>query len=431
MTILRSSRLGYALGAVMGIAAAQLTMADDWAGYRGSRGDATAAEAVAGGWPSGGPRLIWRVPTPAGFGSFSVAEGRVFTLVARTNEGSPAEICLALDAATGKELWTAPVGLAKYPGGGDSGAPGNRGGDGPRSTPAVSGGKVYVYSSDMVLHCLDAATGKPVWKHDILHEYAGRNIGWNSALSPVVDGGLVFVAGGGPGQSLLAFNQASGALAWKTGDEKMTHATPVVATLHGMRQVIFLMQSGLVAVEAGKGTPLWRFPHPYRTATACSPVVSGEMVFCTAGYEVGGAACQVLRKGEGFEARELWRIKGNNQVASLWSTPVARDGHLYGMISFKRFGSGPLKCVDLKTGAVKWEQPGFGAGNVILAGEHLVALSDDGQVVLVKAHPDAFLEIARFKAVQGKCWSTPALSGGRLFVRSTVEGACFDLSGGR
>ncbi|HRT58709.1 MAG TPA: hypothetical protein P5038_18945, partial [Candidatus Paceibacterota bacterium] len=119
MTILRSSRLGYALGAVMGIAAAQLTMADDWAGYRGSRGDATAAEAVAGGWPSGGPRLIWRVPTPAGFGSFSVAEGRVFTLVARTNEGSPAEICLALDAATGKELWTAPVGLAKYPGGGD------------------------------------------------------------------------------------------------------------------------------------------------------------------------------------------------------------------------------------------------------------------------------------------------------------------------
>jgi outer membrane protein assembly factor BamB len=98
------------------------------------------------------------------------------------------------------------------------------------------------------------------------------------------------------------------------------------------------------------------------------------------------------------------------------------------MISYKKFANGPLKCVDLKTGAVKWEQPGFGAGNVLLAGNTLVALSDDGHVVLVEASPAGYKELARTKAVGGKCWSTPALSNGKLYVRSTKEGACLDLA---
>jgi outer membrane protein assembly factor BamB len=98
------------------------------------------------------------------------------------------------------------------------------------------------------------------------------------------------------------------------------------------------------------------------------------------------------------------------------------------MISFKQYGDGPLKCLDLRTGDVRWQQPGFGAGNVILAGQHLIALSDDGHLVLVEANPEAYREKGRFKAVAGKCWSAPALANGRLYVRSTKEGACFELS---
>jgi outer membrane protein assembly factor BamB len=358
-----------------------------------------------------------------------VGEGKVFTVMPRNVEGELAEVCVALDAATGKELWATPTGIAKYQGGGDSGTPDNKGGDGPRSTPAVSGGHVFVYSSTMVLHCLDAASGKVLWKKDVIADFGGKNIGWLSAMSPVVDGGLVYVAGGGAGQSMLAFKQATGELAWKSGEGAITHATPAVATILGVRQVIYLLQSGLVSVEAASGKPLWTFPFPYRTCTGCSPVVAGDVVFCTAGYDIGGAACQIARNGEGFEAKELWRVTGNKEVASLWSTPLQKDGFLYGLISFKRFGSGPLKCVDLKTGAVRWEQPGFGAGQVILAGKYLLALADDGQLVVVEAVPDAYKEVARFKAVAGKCWSTPALSNGRLYVRSTKEGACFDLAG--
>ena len=402
--------------------------AADWSQYRGAQTTGISSESVGTAWPGAEPKCLWRVPTSAGLSSFVAGEGRVFTVVPRDAEGGSAEFCLALDASTGKELWATATGPAKYQGGGDSGAPDNKGGDGPRSTPAVSGGRVFVYSSAMTLSCLEAAAGKVLWQKDVVASFGGKNIGWQSAMSPVVDGGLVFVAGGGDGQSMLAFKQSTGELAWKSGDGGLTHATPAVATIQGVRQVVYLLQSGLVSVEAASGKPLWKYSFPYRTCTACSPVVAGDVVFCTAGYDVGGAACQVVKSGGGFEAKELWRVTGNKDVASLWSTPVQKDGFLYGMISFKRFGtSGPLKCVDLKSGLVRWEQPGFGAGQVILAGKYFLALADDGQLAVVEAVPDAYKEVARFKAVAGKCWSTPALSNGRVFVRSTKEGACFDL----
>jgi outer membrane protein assembly factor BamB len=420
--LLKSLVAGAALFAGCGAA-----FAGDWPQYRGPGVDGVSPETILNSWPAAGPKRLWTVKIPAGFSSFVVADGKAFTVVARNLDGALREVCLALDAATGKELWAAPTGLAKYAGGGDSGAEGNKGGDGPRSTPAVRAGRVYVYSAQIVLSCLEAATGKLVWKKDIIKEFGGSNIGWESAMSPVVDGDLVYVAGGGAGQAMLAFNRATGVVAWKTGAESMTHATPVVATIHDVRQVIFLMQSGLVSLEAATGKPLWRFPFPYRTATGCSPVVAGDVVFCTAGYETGGATCQIVRNGAGFEAKELWRVKGDAKLASLWSTPVCKDGYLYGMISFKKFARGPLKCVDLKTGEVKWEQPGFGAGNVLVAGNHLLALADDGQIALVEASPASYKELARAKAISGKCWSSPALSNGRLYVRSTKEGACFQV----
>ncbi len=403
-------------------------MGGEWAQYRGPQTAGVSAEKILASWSAGVPKCLWRVPAPAGFSSFAVADGKAFLIVSRDVAGVPSEVCLALDAASGKELWAAPTGSAKYPGGGDSGTEDNKGGDGPRSTPAIKAGRVFVYSSDMVLQCLDAANGKQLWKKDIIAEFGGKNIGWKSAMSPLLDGDLVCVAGGGAGQSFLAFNQASGAVVWKTGSDVITHATPVLATIQGVRQLVYIMQSGLVAVEAASGKPLWRFAFPYSTCTGCSPVVEGDIVFCSAGYGIGGAACRIVKGDAGLEARELWRVKGDNAAASLWSTPVCKDGFLYGMISFKKFGQGPLKCVELKTGQVKWQQPGFGAGQVLLAGGQVLALADNGQLVLVDPSPEAYKEIARTKALAGKCWSSPALCDGRLYLHSTREAACFDVA---
>ncbi|MCY3024602.1 MAG: PQQ-like beta-propeller repeat protein [Planctomycetota bacterium] len=401
--------------------------AADWPQYRGPNQDGCSPENVTPGWPAGGPKVVWKVPTPNGFGSFAVAAGKAFIQVSRDVDGAPKEVCLALDAATGKELWFADVGVGKYDGSGNAGARGNDGGDGPRSTPTVSDGMVYVFTPDLVLYCLNIETGKPAWTKNLIKEHAGRNIGWKNAASPVVDGDLVFVGGGGPGQSLLAFNKKTGDVVWKAHTETITHATPVAAAILGERQVIFFVQSGLLAVSAKDGKALWRFPYKFNVSTAIFPVVSGDIVYCSAGYSVGGGACRITKEGDGFKATELYK---NNQAATNhWSTPVCKDGHLYGMFSFKQWATGPLKCVELATGKVKWEQAGFGAGQAILVKDTVVALADDGQVVLVEAKPDAYKEVARFKAVTGKCWSTPAFADGRLYVRSTKEGACLDASG--
>ena len=402
--------------------------AADWPQYRGLD-QGVVSEKVDLKWPAAGPKTLWEIPTENGFSSFAISGGKAYTQVNRDLNGSPRELCVALDAASGKELWFADIAEGKYKPGGNSGAKGNNGGDGPRGTPTISAGRVYCYTQDLVLHCLDAATGKLVFKKDVMQDHAGRNIAWNSAMSALVDGDLVFVGGGGPGESLLAIDKTSGKVVWKAHDELITHAMPVAATILGVRQVVFYLQKGLVAVAPQDGKILWRFAMPYKVSTAASPVVAGDIVFCSAGYGVGGAACKISKQGDAFSVAELWRIPDNKEVANHWSTPVCKDGHLYGMFSFKKFGVGPLKCVELATGKVKWEQPDFGAGNVILVGDQLAALADDGRVVIVEATPTAYKEVARAHPITGKCWSTPALSDGRLFVRSTKEGACLDLSG--
>jgi outer membrane protein assembly factor BamB len=403
--------------------------AADWPQYRGPEQTGVSAEAVNLGWPATGPKVLWKVATKNGFSSFAVSGGRAFTQVNRDIGGEPREICLALDAITGHELWFADVDVGKYKPGGDTGAKGNSGGDGPRSTPTVNDGRVYVLTQNLALYCLDAADGKRIWTKNLVQEHAGRNIAWNSAASPVVDGDLLFLGGGGPGQSLLAVRKKTGEVVWKAYDERITHATPVVATILGQRQVIFFLQSGLLAVAPEDGKELWRFPFKYHVSTAISPVVCGDVVYCSAGYGVGGGACRISKQGDGFAATELWKIGGDKLVANHWSTPVCKDGYLYGMFSFKRFSVGPLKCVEVATGKVQWEQPGFGAGNVILVGDKLLALADDGELVVAEAASAAYHEIARAPVVKGKCWSTPALSDGRVYVRSTKEGACLDLNG--
>jgi outer membrane protein assembly factor BamB len=409
------------LAALLPLVSSVTRLGNDWPQYNGAGSDRTSVERVAVRSFDGEPPVAWRTRTNLGFSSFSVGGARAFTLVSRDSR----ETCVALDAASGEELWAAPLSEAEYDGGGDSGADGNQGGDGPRSTPSVDDGRVYCLDSRLVLWCLEAATGQPLWKRDIVAEHAGRLIQWQSAASPLLEGDLVYVAGGGPDQSLLAIDKSSGETRWKVGDERMTHATPIAATIHGVRQVIFFVQSGLVAVAPVSGEILWRIPYNYRTSTAASPVVEGDIVYCSAGYGVGAGAFRITKEGDTFGHEVLWRKR--NKLMNHWSTPVARDGFLYGMFGFKKYGEAPLACVELATGETRWSEEGFGPGNVILVDDVVVALSDTGEVVLVVADPDSYREQARADVLDGKCWSSPAYSDGRLFVRSTREAVRIDL----
>jgi outer membrane protein assembly factor BamB len=399
--------------------------AGEWPGFRGAtNGNAPALPQA----DASKIKLVktWKVETPTGFSSFAVGAGNAYTVVRREVEGNPTEELVALDIKTGKETWAKPLNILKYDGGGgDAGAPDNKGGDGPRSTPAVSDGKVYVIDAQLGVFCFDAKDGKELWKHDVLKENAGANIKWSNAASPVIDGNVLLMAGGGSGQALLGLDKTTGKVLWKGEDDKMTHATPVIADILGTHQCVFFTQKGLVAVDPQKGTVLWRADFPYKTSTAASPVVFDDMVYCSAGYGVGAAAFKIAKSGSGFTATQMWRRE--NQCFNHWSTPVVKDGYLYGMFSFKEFGTGPVACVDIRTGKDIWSQPGFGPGQVILSGDTVVALSDKGEVVFFKADPKGYKELKREDLLDGKVWSYPVLAYNHLFARSTVEGGCWEL----
>ncbi len=407
---------------------ASAALAGDWPFVRGPRGDGSSPEKISKKWPDQGPKVLWKVNSDRGFSSFAVGGGQAFTLEWREVDGAGQEVLVARNADTGKESWAKPLGVVKLDGGGDAGTGDNKGGDGPRSSPTFDGDRVYVTSAKLVLACFSARTGEELWRHDLIKEFAGRNIQWQNAASPLIEGSRVLVAGGGAGQSLLAFNKTDGAVAWKAFDETMTHATPTAATLHGQRQVIFFVKSGLLAVDPDNGKELWRYAFPFRISTAASPVVAGDIVYCSAGYGVGAGAVKVTKNGGQFAATEIYRFQGDKPLANHWSTPVLHEGHLYGMFQFKEYGSGPVKCVEVATGKVKWEQPGFGPGHVVLVDGHVLALGDAGQLVLIKATPDKYQEVARADVLDGKCWTTPVVSGGRVYARSTKEAVCLDLA---
>lgn len=399
--------------------------AADWTQYRGPNSDGISPEKwqIKSYISSNSLPRLWQMKAETGFSSFTVAEGKAFTIVGRQIDGVKREVLVALNAGDGKELWAAPFGFARYDGGGNSGTQDNKGGDGPRSTPTLSGGRVYVYSSTLKLACFNAKDGKEIWSHDILKDFGGKNIHWQSAASPLLDGGLVFVAGGGAGQSLLAFDEKTGKNIWKVQDDAIVHASPIVATIHGVRQVIFLTKLGLVSVAPKTGDVLWRHDHPFKTATGASPVVAGDIVFCSSGYGVGATAVRIKKNGDTLKSELLWRKP--NQLMNHWSTPVAKDGYLYGLFGAAAYGSAPLKCIELSTGDEKWSKPNFGMGGVILVDSHLVALCDNGELCIVKATPEAYKQDGLFQAIGGKCWSTPAFSDGKIYLRSTTEGVCY------
>ena len=400
----------------------------EWHQYRGPGFDGVTTETL--NVDNLKREVLWKVPTPNGFSSFSAAGGLVATLATRQDEdGITRETCFVYNASSGKMIWSADLAPSNYKsGGGNAGAKGNDGGDGPRSTPTLHGGKVYVYDADMNLYSFETKSGKLVWKQRIGKDFDGQEIRWKNAVSPLIEGDLVIVPGGGAGNAFLAFNKNTGAVAWKNGDATMTHATPTIATLHGVRKAIFFMTSGLVGVDIKNGKILWEQTHPYKVSTAASPVVDGDFVYCSAGYGVGGGLYKVSKRGGKFSSKRVWFSK---DVVNHWSTPVLYKGHLYGMFSFKKYGNGPIQCIELATGKEKWRTQGFGPGNVTLTGDgKILALSDDGHLVVIQASPSAYKELGRVKAVSGKCWSTPILSGGRIYARSTKEGVCIDVSGG-
>ena len=211
----------------------------------------------------------------------------------------------------------------------------------------------------------------------------------------------------------------------------MTQATPTAATIEGVRQVVFFTKKGLVSVEPKTGAVLWRFPFKFSTSTAISPVVGHNMVYCSNGYGVGSAVAKITKDGDGFHATQLWKVDAKT-LNSHWSTPVYKDGYLYGLFGFKEYAKCPLKCVEMATGKTVWSEEGFRTGRSHYDPRRRCSLcpwETRCQLVLADASPMGYAGHARFEAVKGKCWNRAVVSNGRIYARSTKEGVCLDVSG--
>jgi outer membrane protein assembly factor BamB len=426
--------------------------ATDWPQYRGPTTDGTSPDPIATHWPATGPTVVWTNRSLTnGFSCFAVSQGRAFVQVSKTDGGGHLrEYCVGVDAATGANLWATPIGDEpwdpSFTGDGGAGIAPYNTGDGPRPTPSANGGRVIVLSSgnaytpELHLVCLNATNGSVLWSNDLVAAYGASTIGWDNAASPCLDNDLVFVNlnSSFDNQNLAAFRIADGGLAWSTQSENVTHATPIVATIAGVRQVIFATQTGLVSLNRANGAFLWKFDYPFypiSTSMGASPVVYSNIVYCTAGYGRGATAAQVTFSGGTWNVTQLY-FKNDFNHRSIWMSPVCYQGYIYSLAGENStYLSAPLNCIELSTGNLMWTTNNFGMGGLILVQTNLLVLTEDGQLVLVQPNPGAYTELARCRAFQftanapGKCWNNPSFSDGRIYAHSTRGGIALEVSG--
>ena len=404
----------------------------DWPQYRGPNHDGLSTETIRTNWSVEPPRQVWKVPLEPALSSFSVSAGKAFTMVRRPVGNGEQEFCIALNADTGAELWASvPLDIADYPNGGVGSD------DGPRSTPSVDGNRLYVLTTYLRLYCLSVTNGAVIWSRDLVTEYGSTVVAWQSAASALIDGDLVFVIGNAANKSLFAFHKSDGSEAWKGQSDVMTQASPIAATIAGVRQIIFFAKSGLVSVAPDTGSVLWRYAFPFSTATAASPVVGDDIVYCSAAYGMGSGAVRITNSGSQLTATQVWRAPGANM--NHWATPVLDNGYLYGVYGQAQSGAS-MRCIDLKTGVEQWTHSGAGLGGVLFTTGHVLVLTESGYLLLVKPNPTAYVEAARFRALDGsqssvtnlavRCWNVPAISNGRIYARSTTEAVCLEVAAG-
>lgn len=380
-----------------------------WTDFRGPLRDGHYAERpILTAWPKSGLTPLWKQPVGGGYSSFVVAGGRAFTIEQRGSE----EVATAYDVATGRELW-ANAWTARFRE--------VMGGDGPRATPAWAGGVVYLLGAAGELRALEDSSGRLLWRTNILTDAGADNLQWGMAASPlIVDDTVVVLPGGGNGRSVAAYDGRTGKLAWSALNDKQGYSSPMLVTLAGVRQVLVFAATRLMGIVPGTGEVLWEFPWKTQyDAHASQPLVVGDnRIFVSTGYGTGAALIEFSSAAGRLSVREVWR---STRMKNQFTSSLLHDGFIYGL------DESILACLDAATGELKWKGGRYGYGQVLLAGGHLIVLTEDGDLALVRATSERHDEIARFPVLEGRTWNHPAMADGLLLVRNSNEMAAFDL----
>jgi len=376
--------------------------AQDWPQWRGPHRDGKVTGFKA---PQTWPRELaqqWRANVGLGDATPALVGDKLYVFTRQDTD----EVTLCLDAVSGKELWR-----DKYAAQSVSGPDGSQH-PGPRSSPAVADGKIVTLGVGGILSCLDAATGKVVWRKDEFPRVAPR---FHTAMSPIIVDGMAIAHLGGQGNgALIAFELATGDQKWKWAEEAPAYASPVLLTVGASKQIVTLTEKSVVGIGVADGKRLWQIPFlpqgmTYNAATA---IVDGQTVIFT-GSGRGTKAVKIEKQGDGFAATELW---SNAEFATQFNSPVLKDGLLFGLS-----GRGNFFCLNARTGQSAWadttQQDNKGFGSILDAGSVLLALAPKSELIAFKPSDKEYAEVARIKIAETPTYAHPVIAGNRVFVK--------------
>jgi outer membrane protein assembly factor BamB len=384
---------------------------DDWPQILGPGRNGISSEKLPDHLPLG-LKIKWGQPVGQGYAGPAVAADKL--VLFHRVDGK--ERVAAFAAGTGEPLWTTDF-PANYRGGVNDDL-------GPRCVPLVEDGRVYVFGAAGDCHCLDLKEGTKIWSRSLAKDYDAPDGYFGAGSTPILIGGHLLVNVGGKKAGIVGLKADTGDTAWTATSEAASYSSPAILLRGKEPHALFVTRLNVVEIEpvSGKATTLLPFGKTGPTVNAAAPLVIDSQVFLTASYGIGAALIDV----QGSKPKKVWA--NDNTLSSQYSTPVARDGYLYGIHGREDSGAAHLRCVELKTGAVMWSQENFGVAHPILAGDKLLLLTIDGELVLVEASPKAYRELGRAPLGKGTTRALPALADGHFYCRSNDTLLCLKIA---
>jgi len=398
---------------VVALLAVVANVSAQWPQWRGpGRDGVVATEHVPAAWPDK-PSVKWTRKIGEGYSTPVVSGGRVFV----HSRQDPDEVVTAIDLATGQPVWT-----ARYQASFNKNKYANEMSKGPFSTPLVANGILYTLGTSAVLSAFDEKTGAVKWRKDWSKEIDTSKLFTGTAMSPVIDGGLLIVhVGDDTRGAFRALDPATGAEKWSLPGHGPGYASPV-ARRKPTSQIITMTDKAVVGVEPATGKLLWQIPFPDEwNENIVTPVFVNDLVVVS-GTRKGTYGYRLAAKAP-WTPTEVWH---NADVPMYMSSPVVDGTFVYG---FSNRRKGQIFCLDATTGKVKWSTDGRGGTNAALqiAGPNLVVLTTDGDLLVVKKNPDKYEELRRYKVAESQTWAQPVLLGRELLIRDMTSVALWSL----
>ena len=392
--------------------------ADDWPQFRGPGRDNISKETgLLRKWPEGGPKVLWSVEACQGYAAAAIVAGRVY--FEDYNRDAKEWYVRCLNLADGKEVWRFSDGKTIRPNHGIT-----------RAVPAVDGTYVFALDPKCVFHCVDAQTGREVWRKDLVEEYKTQIPPWYNGQCPLIEADRVVIGVGGEAL-LVAFEKATGKEIWRAPNPEkwpMAHSSVMPAQLGGVKQYVWCTLFGPLGVRADDGKLLWHHARKFNVAVAPSPLpIDGDRVFMTAGYDAGSVMVGVKKASEDFKTEALFDWT-SEQWNSEVHTPILFEKHMFAV---GRKNRGLFTCLDLD-GKEVWRSEGkafFGLGSYILAdGMFFVLEGDTGTLRLIEASTTEYRELDHAQVLSGdNVWGPMALSNGKLVLRDMAKMVCIEV----